>query len=284
MRRNKFALTLVLLIIVIGCTAAHAADKIKMGVLALKFEENKAKPTGASRLDIVKQFPTDEFEIHPILDLDAEPDPAATEIVSKVFGDAKPVDALSADALSDLDVIVSSREWFVRPETITAIHAAVSKGTGLLIQTPMGLRSPGLHEGKLLELHGMSQATYFYYASTHGKNTCKTTGDNPLYPADQVSEVPITGLNGLIGDFHGQGILEAPPVKDAFDPKQLVDLSHPPVFYAIYTAQVGQGRVIGFNWYLPVPPAQIEKVSPGGFCRKCAKWVAAGKHAAATQP
>jgi len=128
MLKNKLAGAFSLLLVIIACADLRAADKIKMGVLALKFEENKAKPTGASRLDIVKQFPADDFEIHPVVDLDAEPDPAAAEIVKKAFGDAKPIDALSADALGELDVIVSSREWFVRAETISAIHTAVSKG------------------------------------------------------------------------------------------------------------------------------------------------------------
>jgi len=296
---------LLLVIAVLACVAFHparslAADappRIKIGVLALHFEERAMGPTGSSRLTILRHYPASAFDVRPITDPDAEADALATEIVGREFHDTQPIDGGSADALASLDVIIAPREWVIRPEILANIHKAVSGGVGLLNQTPIAWHSPGLNDPKVLDLHGMTRAAYFYYASTRGPVTCTRLADHPLLDGVKGNDVVIQGLNGLIGDFKGTALIAAPELtdtynRDALTPTKIADGPNPittqpaavAVFYPFYVAQFGKGRIVGCQWYKADPPGVLARTTPDPFYVRCVKWLAEGKALAVKSP
>src|SRR5437660_11275335 len=106
------------------------------------------------------------------------------------------------------------------------------------------MRQPGLKDQKVLDLHGMSRATYLHYASTRGDVDCTRAGDHVLIDGIGHDPQTVRGLNGVIGEFHGTGLIAAPPVTGAYNAEDIAPVdagSPPPVFYPLYVAQLGRG-------------------------------------------
>ncbi len=261
-------------------SAPGAAAPIKIGVLAIHFEPREDKPQGVSRLNILKNFPRGMFDIKLIVDSGDPPNDLDTQTLHRHCPDLPTIDGADAAALDSLDIIVSSREWSIRPAVISNIHDAVSKGVGLLLQTPIARSAPGLDDPKVLDLHGMSAETYFYYATGRGWIKCDKVNDHAIITGVASDQTSFHGLNGVIGHFNGTGLFAAPDLEDAYDPlppSANQTVPEPMIFYPLFTAQLGRGRIVACQWYTPVPPPLLAHLPGDPFYIRCAKWLAEGR-------
>jgi hypothetical protein len=268
--------------------SADDGGPIKIGVLAIQFEPRQDKPQGVSRLDILKNFPREMFDIKLIVDSGQTPDDLTTRALQR-FPQFQTIDGADPAALDSLDVIVSCREWTVRPAVLSNIHDAVSKGVGLLTQTPLALFAPGLGDPLVLDLHGMTVARYFYYATGRGWVKCDKVNDHPILADAKTDQMSFHGLNGVIGHFNGTdgtGLFAAPELENTYDPlPETADqaVHQPLVFYPLFTAQLGRGRIVACQWYTPTPPPNLANLPGDPFYIRCAKWLAEGRKLADRQ-
>jgi RNA polymerase sigma factor (sigma-70 family) len=262
--------------------AAADPPPIKLGVLAIHFEPRQDKPQGASRLNILKNFPPNLFDIKLIVDSGDKPTDLDLETFHRKFASYPTIDAADPAALDSLDVIISSREWSIRPQVISNIHDAVSKGVGLLLQTPIAHYSPGLDDPQVLDLEGMTSETYFYYGTGRGWVKCAKETDHAILGGATADEFSFHGLNGVIGQLNPgtTGLFSAPQLDDAYNPLPPSPNQanpEPLTFYPLYVSQLGHGRIIACQWYTPVPPPALGNLPGDSFYVRCAKWLSEGK-------
>jgi hypothetical protein len=260
-------------------------------VLAIHFATKG--PAADDRLRILKHFPKDRFDIRPIVDpkIDEVPmiggSPTLGEAAAQASrvsyfgsgGGTPAIDATDVGALEQLDVIIAPREWAIRDEVAEAIHTAVSNGgVGLLEQTPLGLESPGTRNSTVLALSGFSEGNYFYFATSSGDVSCVVVGaDHPLLAGLPARQFTMRGMNGVIGTLAGTGtpLIAAPNCTNQRGDRSsgAVDRGDE-LFYPLYVAQLGRGRIVGCQWYAPDPPPALAKVPGEDFYVRCVRWLA----------
>jgi len=255
---------------------------IHVGILAIHFEARADKPQGISRLDILKNFPRGQFDIKLITDSGDAPTDFDRSQIQRRYRELPTIDAANPAALASLDMIISSREWSLRPQVISNIHDAVNSGVGLLLQTPIAHYSPGLGDPQVLDLHGMTAETYFYYATGRGWVKCPNSNAHPILTGVTTGEISFHGLNGVIGRPNPDtlGLFSAPDLDDAYeDLPPNPDLKTPDAltFYPLFTTHLGRGRIIACQWYTPVPPPALANLPGDPFYVRCAKWLVEGK-------
>jgi RNA polymerase sigma factor (sigma-70 family) len=282
------------------------ATKIRVGVLAIHLSDPVDKPGGASRLAIIKQLSGDTCEFFPIVDPDVpDVDGSQANLRFQVLGSDN-INATDVAALETLDVIISPREWDLSSQVVSALHEAVSSGVGLLNQSPIAMHSPGLGNRAVLDLHAMSEANYFYFPSSRGDVNCLVLADHPLLAGLNVKELKLRGLNGALGTLGSDDksfpieatpLIAAPSQKNYSGTRDSAALSATgetskdpqtgkptAVFYPLYVAKLGRGRIVACQWYTPEPPPALAKMSGEPFYQRCVRWLAEGKSQATTRP
>jgi RNA polymerase sigma factor (sigma-70 family) len=283
-----------------SATAPPPTARIKIGVLAIRFADKG--PAAQDRLSILNHLSSTEFDVRPIIDPGMADDMTtiggyatmreaqAKPLRDLHFNNAPGIDGTDVRALKELDVIIAPREWTIREEVLRAVHSAVTDGVGLLDQTIVGLQSPGMQDPPMLPLHGMTEADYFYVASSSGAVPCVVVGDHPLLAGLRSRDLKIRGLNGLIGTFSGTPLIAAPnranqrpgrssgPLAGATTQSTgAAAVSSDFVFYPLYVSQLGRGRIVGCQWYTPDPPLALTSARGENFYVRCVHWLAAGR-------
>ncbi len=267
-------------------------SKIKVGVIVSTFTATGPHwPTGHygySHALIARQLKDPQIDLYAIVEPEMMNSEDATlrNILQQEFPAGHVIDGSSKQALQSLQVIVACRIWNLHNSVLPAVSQAVEDGVGLLDQSAMGVVTPGCYTPEASRLHAMTTPDYFWVPRDV---ECIVVGDHPLLAnlkAKGIKKVTVTHLNGALGRFHGTPLIAAPGVPNQFVGNSSANLpdkadasvpdpSMPPVFYPLYVAQLGKGRIVGCQWYGPQDVSRILNEAHGGrFYIHCVQWLA----------
>ncbi len=254
-------------------------NAIKVGVLLSEFTFAATHPSSATPYDLkhqsiierIAKLRTRGVDLYIIIE------PGQQLVFSSVINHYAARDHLiigtDAAKLKSLNVIVADHTWHMRPSVLSAIHAAVESGTGLLLQAGFAILTPSFTP-EVNDLTGIDSQTYFF----NPKSTGPVTQSHPilgnLKPGD-ILEIP--AACGTLGPLHGQPLVSAYNAantavtnesgmltsisqtlgRPATTQPSAASESEGIVFYPLYISELGRGRIIGCQWH-NAPPPQLD--------------------------
>jgi RNA polymerase sigma factor (sigma-70 family) len=220
---------------------------------------------------ILRELRDSSIECIPIIESGSESDAALQAVLKNDFAGKKPLVAVDAAHLADLDVIVAARVANATDELLTAVEGRVTQGAGLLIRQSFGVITPG-YTPQVTALNGFVEAQY---ALTQG-GAGKVVAGHPLLGSLKAGRMLKLGSNGAYGKLAvgGIGLIEMAggnvnPIGD--NARQRDDF----IFYPVYVSQLGKGKIVGCSFSGSQPaPADLNAAAGGKFTVRCVKWLA----------
>ena len=245
--------------------AVPAVEPAKVGVM-LSYYTATGPSRGRKRYGFDGAFCTFFYmdaghDVYPIIEPGTETKPQIMRYLRDFEATDHWVDGSDADALAELDVIVSARAANMRTQVIDAMTEAVRRGTGLLTVGRFGTDRPGKRDN-MTDILAIKNRKYGF-TRPQWSITWKVAQAHPLLPGFEVGqEIKGANFDGWSGETDGIVLVKAAgeqPWAKRYNP--------------FYIHKLGKGTVVHYNFGSTRSVAPDAESPNREFHLRCVKWL-----------